>query len=98
MPHSPVMLQNAAFLRISRYRSNQTLRYPAASKPLKIIIDISYQMSYTGFIKSPLSSVPSDPCAPATRPLQLFQYLSAQYFLTFSSLTPFLPTPPNFRP
>src|SRR6266849_4819794 len=47
--------------------TQQTPRYPAASKPLIIILDIRYQYAIMVLLRRHDSSVPCEPCSPATR-------------------------------
>src|SRR6266849_5930064 len=53
--------------------TQQTPRYPAASKPLIIILDIRYQYAIMVLLRWHDSSVPCEPCSPATRSFSLPQ-------------------------
>jgi len=51
--------------------------YLSVSKPLKVILDIRYQYAIMASLSRHCPSVPSEPCAPATRSFPLPQYFCA---------------------
>src|ERR1700687_2252039 len=62
----PLCARNAALSRVS-YPIQTDIRYPSASEPLKITIDIRYQYAIMVSLGWHDPFVPCEPCAPATR-------------------------------
>src|SRR5260370_42243458 len=52
----------------------------SASKPLKVILDIRYPYAIMASLSRHCPSVPSEPCAPASRSFPLPHYLCAPSF------------------